>query len=334
MKSKLSFVCSFLLFTACAPLPKETVSSLPGQGGAGPVTGKNGTIFSYTGVADKVVIAGSFNDWSQEANPLRKLGEDRWETTLKLPSGAHQYKFVVDGNWITDSANSNTADDGVGGVNSVVTVSGAATGKAAGVVSAAGAPKQVKGGVLFTCAAPTANKVVLAGSFNNWSQDANPMSKNAAGVWSAIVPLATGAHQYKFVVDGNWITDSANSNTADDGVGGVNSVVTVSGAATTGKAAGVVSAAGAPKQVKGGILFACAAPTANKVVLAGSFNNWSQDANPMSKNAAGVWSAIVPLSSGSHQYKFVTDGNWIIDPSNSNTAADGLGGNNSVITLP
>ncbi|MBA3052365.1 MAG: hypothetical protein FP827_04660, partial [Candidatus Omnitrophica bacterium] len=223
--------------------------------------------------------------------------------------------------------------DGVGGVNSVVTVSGASPDKAAGVVSAADAPKQVKGGTLFTCSAPTANKVVLAGSFNNWSQDANPMRKNAAGIWSVIAPLATGAHQYKFVVDGNWITDSANSNTADDGVGGVNSVVTVSGASPD-KAAEVVSAAGAPKQVKGGILFTCSAPTANKVVVAGSFNNWSQDVNPLSKNASGIWSAIVPLSSGSHQYKFVTDGNWIIDPSNSNTSADGLGGNNSVITLP
>ena len=330
MKSKLSFACVFLLLAACAPLPKDAVLS---QGGGNPVITANGVKFVYSGTANKVVIAGSFNNWSQDANPLSKKGKDGWETVLKLPAGSHQYKFVVDGNWMADPANPNTADDGVGGVNSVVAVSGAVSSEAAKSVSAAQAPKQVKGGILFTCSASGANKVVVAGSFNNWSQDANPMSKNSAGIWSVIVPLGSGSHQYKFVVDGNWVTDPANSNTADDGVGGVNSVVAVSGAVSS-EAAKSVSAAQAPKQVKGGTLFTCSAPGANKVVVAGSFNNWSQDANRMSKNSAGIWSVIVPLGSGSYQYKFVVDGNWITDPSNPASSDDGLGGSNSVITLP
>jgi 1,4-alpha-glucan branching enzyme len=51
-------------------------------------------------------------------------------------------------------------------------------------------------------------KVSVAGSFNNWSADANQMRRGGDGVWRAAVPLAEGVHHYKFVVDGsNWVTD-------------------------------------------------------------------------------------------------------------------------------
>jgi hypothetical protein len=42
----------------------------------------------------------------------------------------------------------------------------------------------------------------------------------------------------------------------------------------------------------------------------------------------------VPLSPGKYQYKFVIDGQWEQDTSNPDTAPDGFGGLNSVITIP
>ncbi|MEA2082464.1 MAG: hypothetical protein U9O97_06975, partial [Elusimicrobiota bacterium] len=286
MKLKVLLACSFFLFAACAPLPKESALS---PAGVNPVITKNGVKFVYAGTANKVVVAGSFNNWSQDANPMRKNSAGIWSVIVPLSPGSHQYKFVVDGNWMTDPANLNTADDGVGGVNSVVIVEGAAPSKAPSL-SAAQAPKRVQGGVLFTCSAPGANKVVVAGSFNNWSQDANPMNKNASGIWSVVIPMASGSHKYKFVVDGNWITDPSNSNIVTDPDGNENSVVTdIAGAHKVSAKVSDVTAtsAAAPKKVKGGVLFTHSAPAAGKVVVAGSFNNWSQDANPMSRNAAG-----------------------------------------------
>jgi len=54
--------------------------------------------------------------------------------------------------------------------------------------------------------------VDLAGSFNNWSTDATPMSKRADGTWEVTLTLPEGVYQYKFVVDGNkWVSDSAHS---------------------------------------------------------------------------------------------------------------------------
>jgi AMP-activated protein kinase-like protein len=41
------------------------------------------------------------------------------------------------------------------------------------------------------------------------------------------IPLAPGQYTYKFIVDGNWITDPANPKTAEDEAGNVNSVLVI-----------------------------------------------------------------------------------------------------------
>jgi 1,4-alpha-glucan branching enzyme len=82
-------------------------------------------------------------------------------------------------------------------------------------------------GTIFTADFPDADSVSLAGDFNNWDPNANPMTKDAAGLWKATVDLKPGTYHYKFVVDGTWTSDPNNSDTVDDGYGGVNSVLTV-----------------------------------------------------------------------------------------------------------
>ncbi|MCD6412652.1 MAG: glycogen-binding domain-containing protein [Elusimicrobia bacterium] len=233
MKRKVATVFGLFLIFGCAPLPQQNIvgrkpaSSISPTAPAGATAAaENGVKFVYNGNAGSVFVAGSFNNWSQTANPLKMAKPGVWETTVKLSPGAYQYKFVVDGNWVPDPNNPNTSDDGYGGVNSVVTVAAAAPsgGKS---VSSASAPVKVAGGVLFTCGESNAGSVYVAGSFNNWSTTANPMVKSKNGIWTATIPLSPGRYQYKFVVDGNWVPDPNNPNTSDDGYGGVNSVVTV-----------------------------------------------------------------------------------------------------------
>ncbi len=88
----------------------------------------------------------------------------------------------------------------------------------------AAAPEKADGGIRFTYTDPNAGAVAWAGEFNGWSTSATPMAKGASGVWSVVVPLPAGTHQYKFVVDGQWVADPENGVTAGD-FG--NSVVTV-----------------------------------------------------------------------------------------------------------
>ena len=56
----------------------------------------------------------------------------------------------------------------------------------------------------FECHAPDASEVFLAGTFNDWQPDATPMAKDEAGLWTVDLELASGRHEFKFVVDGKW----------------------------------------------------------------------------------------------------------------------------------
>lgn len=76
--------------------------------------------------------------------------------------------------------------------------------------------------------AGTATKVTVAGSFNGWNADKNPMTgPNKSGEFTAGLPLKPGRYAYKFVVDGKWTLDPANSQTEDNGLGDKNSVLTI-----------------------------------------------------------------------------------------------------------
>lgn len=77
----------------------------------------------YAPHASRVSLAGTFNRWDPTATPLVRAGSDgMWTVTLALPSGQHQYGFIVDGrNWVPDPA-APTVDDGFGRRNSVVSV--------------------------------------------------------------------------------------------------------------------------------------------------------------------------------------------------------------------
>ena len=68
--------------------------------------------------ARKVFLAGNFNEWSTEAAPCTREGNE-WVYRLHLPSGKYYYKYVIDGKWHVDHANPVREDDGKGNINSV-----------------------------------------------------------------------------------------------------------------------------------------------------------------------------------------------------------------------
>ncbi|MCD4691051.1 hypothetical protein K8S17_06260 [bacterium] len=68
-----------------------------------------------------VFLAGTFNGWSTDATPMQLVG-DSFQLTMLLVEGEYQYKFVADGEWITDEAARAFNDDGFGGRNSVIVV--------------------------------------------------------------------------------------------------------------------------------------------------------------------------------------------------------------------
>lgn len=60
----------------------------------------------------------------------------------------------------------------------------------------------------FKLYAPTAKRVSIVGTFNNWDNKNNLARKDIRGNWTAKISLMPGRYEYKFFVDGAWLNGS------------------------------------------------------------------------------------------------------------------------------
>lgn len=154
-----------------------------------------------------------------------------------------------------------------------------------------------------------AKEVILSGTFNNWSTLSQRMEKTDSG-WVTRIPLAPGKHCYKYIVDGHWWNDAQNLNKENDFHGGLNSVY----------------------YVPNHIFTLRGFSSAKSVTVAGDFNNWNDKEVRLAKTKTG-WELPVYLMTGTYEYKFIVDKNWITDPSNFQTIDNGRGIKNSLLQL-
>ncbi|HEY0009175.1 MAG TPA: AAA family ATPase [Tepidisphaeraceae bacterium] len=88
--------------------------------------------------------------------------------------------------------------------------------------------KQIGNDVLFAARFENANRVLIAGDFNNWSPMSSPLMSNGdPSKWITKLPLQPGRYRYRFVVDGQWVTDPNNERTEINEYGEMNNVVEV-----------------------------------------------------------------------------------------------------------
>ena len=113
-----------------------------------------------------------------------------WSLPLYLAEGTHTYKFIVDGKWISDEQKSEKLPDGHGNFNSVLRIGQTHLFRLRGFENA--------------------KNVLLSGSFNGWKTDELIMNKTGSG-WELPYTLGAGNYEYKFIVDGKWVTDSTMS---------------------------------------------------------------------------------------------------------------------------
>ena len=76
--------------------------------------------------------------------------------------------------------------------------------------------------------------------------------------------------------------------------------------------------------------FKLTAPQANKVMLTGDFTSWEEKGISMKKNKNGLWKTSLNLAPGRHEYKFIVDGQWWLDPDNDDICFNSFGTQNSV----
>jgi hypothetical protein len=84
---------------------------------------KGNTTFRLKGHDDAsvVVLAGTFNEWNQSQILFGHEGNE-WVCRIDLDPGVYRYKFIVDGDWLLDPSNPDTAEDEAGNVNNVLEV--------------------------------------------------------------------------------------------------------------------------------------------------------------------------------------------------------------------
>jgi 1,4-alpha-glucan branching enzyme len=75
---------------------------------------------------------------------------------------------------------------------------------------------------------PNARMVFVVGDFNQWREDALPMSRKANGYWFARLRLRDGEFRFRYLADGQWFTDYGAFG-VEEGPMGTNSVVRVEG---------------------------------------------------------------------------------------------------------
>jgi 1,4-alpha-glucan branching enzyme len=78
------------------------------------------------------------------------------------------------------------------------------------------------------------------------------------------------------------------------------------------------------------IQFEFLAPDAQKVYLAGDFNDWDTRTHLMKKDKKGIWKATLPLRPGRYEYRFLKDGNWENDPACAGCVPNDFGSKNCV----
>jgi chromosome partitioning protein len=71
--------------------------------------------------AKDIYIVGDFNHWKiDDSSRLSRIQDGKWEKSLGLPAGRYKYKFVIDGEWVLDSQNSQRVPNAFGTFDSII----------------------------------------------------------------------------------------------------------------------------------------------------------------------------------------------------------------------
>ncbi len=127
LREAASYGCPVIVYDKNSAVAKDymtlTAEVIDEEKTVGVPSGYKEVVFTVEApTANMVQIVGDFNNWGMDQNFLIKNHNGTWDINLKLRSGRHEYKYIIDGEWHTDPKNPNTVQSPYGGVNSVLEV--------------------------------------------------------------------------------------------------------------------------------------------------------------------------------------------------------------------
>ena len=322
--------------------------------------------------ANQVFLSGSFNNWSTQGYAMKR-DDNGWVLAIPLAAGRHEYKFIVDGRWMRDPFNNQKIPDNAGDFNSVFfktnytfRLKGFAEARKVVVagsfnnwnesepemqrigdswvldiflpdgtfaykfivdnnwITDPGNPDSRPDGYgninsFISIGTPVlielngnlnSREVYVVGSFNNWGQTGMSMNRTENG-WAIPVVLREGVYDYYFMADGKEVTDSKTpTRTYSYENKKFNFIV-----------------------LKPNHIFELKNyPEATTVSVTGSFCDWQEPGYPLTKKD-GFWQLPFTLSVGKVKYKYIVDGEWILDPENSSWEENEFGTGNSILWI-
>jgi 1,4-alpha-glucan branching enzyme len=78
------------------------------------------------------------------------------------------------------------------------------------------------------------------------------------------------------------------------------------------------------------VRFALRRARAGSVAVAGSFNDWQPTSHPMTFDGHDTWHLELELPPGTHEYRFIVDGDWRDDPEAILSVVNPFGSENAV----
>ncbi len=251
----------------------------------------------------EVSVSGQFNNWSRDRWKMKKTGPHTYQLRKRLKhfkdSFAWEFKFLVNNSyWAEPSEDFN---DIIESEKSNLNRKSYNLKLYAAIVAPTG------NATFYLPGHENAKHVILSGTFNLWNEEEFRMEKVDGG-WRITLLLRPDTYEYKFIVDGKWMHDRNNKKKVRNEYHTFNSIYTIDKEVTF--------------RLKG-------FSSASKIALAGDFNDWKTD-NLLMEKDQDSWVLKVRLSGGKHHYKYIVDGRWIVDPTNSVKERDRYGNINSV----
>jgi len=253
----------------------------------------------------EVIVSGNVSHWSMDNWRMKKVSRNKYQLRKKIwefnDPFNWEFKFLVNGRYVTIPQSTQHLEKVHANDFLEETYN----------IRLYDIKPDINGNAYFSLKGfLNAEKVILAGSFNGWDEEYLRMSRTDEG-WEMRINLAPGEYQYKFIADGQWLHDPANPRKVRNEHNTFNSILRISKLINF--------------QLSG-------FTNAKQVILAGSFNGWNEEKTKMVQQD-GRWMIDMDLTAGKHYYKFIVDGNWMVDPANPLTEKDRKGNLNSVLMV-
>jgi len=182
----------------------------------------DGLLFTYKDrKAEKVLISGNFNSWKMLKMTRGRDGVWFYFLSNNDFAGRVEYKFNVDGLWTEDPSNFSRQDDKQGSYISLSDNESPSDGRLVTYKFTA------KDRILFRTYKPQARIISVVGDFNGWNPEHDIMKRGNDGIWRLEKRLPAGVYRYKFIVDGEWLPDLFNPESASDSAGDICSIVKI-----------------------------------------------------------------------------------------------------------